>query len=118
MLRMENRTAIKGATMTHQQFKERLEEIAVTVETEDGEFLAIDIESPELITLFEDYTKAIVGEEEPLSSLDEWLEATKNYGGTEEEWWKLHSMHNTEENLRQTIKQTSKTILKGESDEL
>mgnify|MGYP003434945828 FL=1 len=103
--------------MTHQQFKERLEEITRKVAIMRDPRSEIEAQES-LITLFEDYTKAIVGEEEPLSSLEEWLEATKNYGGTEEEWWKLHSMHNTEENFRQTIIKSSKTILRGESDEL
>lgn len=47
-----------------------------------------------------EYVLGIIGEDEELDDLKTWLKATKNHGGTEEEWWKLYSIHNTENNLR------------------
>ena len=88
--------------MEHDQFKERLEEIQDQLAEEvvaeyDWRETHIQKSTESLITLFEDYTKAIVGEDE--------------FGGFNE----LLSARQAEERneLRQTINQTSKTILRG-----
>lgn len=88
--------------MTHQQFKERLEEITRKVAIMRDPRSEIEAQES-LITLFEDYTKEIVGEEENGYELG--VISGEKYAR------RLRNL------FRQTINQTSKTILKGESDE-
>ena len=87
--------------MKHADFKERLEEILNNYDcffvSEQAMNNGRNITTQSLITLFEDYTKAIVGE---YSSYQEVQPET-----------------DVENKFRQTINQTSKTILRGESDE-
>ena len=89
--------------MNHQTFKERLEEIANKdfkcghcgwdMQLSDASFQEA---TQSLITLFEEYTKAIVGEEEEI-----------DYDFGDEEAYIRNQ-------LRQTINQTSKNILRNE----
>lgn len=88
--------------MKHDQFKERLEEILVKNHklgcdyncTKEEILQDSKVATESLITLFEDYTKAIVGE---YSSYQEVQPET-----------------DVENKFRQTINQTSKNILRGE----
>ena len=85
--------------MTHQQFKERLEEITRKVAIMRDPRSEIEAQES-LITLFEDYTNAIVGEEENGYELG--VISGEKYAR------RLRNL------FRQTINQTSKTILRGE----
>lgn len=105
--------------MTHEKFTERLKEIqsdltdkAVAIanspvtKTQMKRWAKAESDANQsLITLFEDYTKAIVGEED-----------TEVRGTTQSPsnpmYWTKRTKHRNE--LRQTINQTSKTILRGE----
>lgn len=90
--------------MTHQQFRERLEEIFDSLPSDPQvTFEAKENFEESLITLFEDYTKAIVGEEENGYELG--VISGEKYAR------RLRNL------FRQTIIKSSKTILKGESDE-
>ena len=94
--------------MTHQQFKERLEEIQVKNHklgcdyncTKEEILQDSKVATESLITLFEDYTKAIVPKDEKLLTND----------GFGNEYY-IDSPLNE---VYQTINQTSKTILRGE----
>ena len=90
--------------MTHQQFKERLEEITRKVAIMRDPRSEIEAQES-LITLFEDYTKEIV-EYLPKEVKAEMPNTT------------TYAYNRAIKDVHQTIKQTSKTILKGESDEL
>jgi len=96
--------------MTHKEFRERLEEILKYFTWRDGSG-RIDFESATepIITLFEDVVRTIVGEED-----------TEVRGTTQSPsnpmYWTKRTKHRNE--LRQTINQTSKAILRGESDEI
>lgn len=95
--------------MNHKEFKERLEEIqrdSVGIDfcgaKECRNYQLFLTTNQSLITLFEDYTKAIVGDndyEEGMKGDDKMLTQHADY-------------------IRQTIIKSSKTILKGESDEI
>lgn len=85
--------------MTHQQFKERLEEITRKVAIMRDPRSEIEAQES-LITLFEDYTKAIVGGEEDGYELG--VISGEKYAR------RLRNL------FRQTINQTSKAILRGE----
>ena len=97
--------------MTHQQFKERLEEIQVKNHklgcdyncTKEEILQDSKVATESLITLFEDYTNAIVGEEENGYELG--VISGEKYAR------RLRNL------FRQTINQTSQAILRGESDE-
>lgn len=44
--------------------------------------------------------EAIIGEDEALKPLNEWLAKTRKHGGTQEEYWKLYDIVNSNNNLR------------------
>lgn len=104
--------------MTHTEFIERLEEIHFLIEanrdvhTTRWESEIVPLLDQSLITLFEDYTKAIVPEEEDEDkerSLDKQMEEKGSAH------WDSGCF--TRNELRQTINQTSKTILRGKDNE-
>jgi len=84
--------------MINTEFKERLEEITRKVAIMRDPRSEIEAQES-LITLFEDYTKAIVGEEENGYELG--VISGEKYAR------RLRNL------FRQTINQTSKTILRG-----
>lgn len=128
--------------MNHKTFKERLEEILAGIagdtfdyaDSDDGEadrneavYSATKSHLPKLITLFEDYTKAIVGEDKAyyVASPPIMLPVATNPHEIEEVEYQRNKIMRETENfkiimaqsqLRQTIIKSSKTILRG-SDE-
>lgn len=80
---------------------------------EEGSGLA-NWEDHVVAKLYQLIEKEVIGDDEELEPLDVWLEKTKNYGGDEEEYWKLRSIINSYNNHRQEQRQAlSRLFSKG-----
>jgi len=62
----------------------------------------------ELTSLFQSILSDVVGEDEKLEPLREWLKATEKHGGTEEEYYKLETIINSYNNQRAEIRKKLK----------
>jgi len=65
----------------------------------------------ELIALYTRLITEAIGDNRELEDCDVWLERTKKYGGTAEEYWKLFTIINTENNVKDEIRTNLKRTL-------